>query len=90
VNIYYDENDNRAQDVSEGVSGVSIRILDGATNNLLGQTFTNSQGYAALTVTTVDDVRLSIPYLGYNQQIKPPGEKIMVRLAPLRLPSLIP
>lgn len=90
VNIFYDENNNRAPDASEGVSGISIRILDGANNGMLDQTFTNSQGYAALTVTTVGKVRLSIPYLGYNQSMEPPGQEVSIRLAPLRLPSLIP
>lgn len=90
VNIFYDENNNRAPDASEGVSGISIRLLDGVSNSMLGQTFTNSQGHAALTVTAVGKVRLSIPYLGYNQSIEPPGEEVSIRLAPLRLPSLIP
>jgi hypothetical protein len=90
VNIYYDENNNKAPDSSEGISGVSIRILDGANNSLLGQTFTNHQGYTALTVTVTNEVRLSIPYLGYNQRIRTPGEEVTVRLAALRLPSVIP
>jgi hypothetical protein len=90
VNIIYDENNNRAPDASEGVSGISIRLLDGVSNSMLGQIFTNSQGHAALTVTAVGKVRLSIPYLGYNQSIEPPGREVSIRLAPLRLPSLIP
>jgi hypothetical protein len=90
VNIYYDENNNRAPDASEGVSGISLRALDGASNGVLGQTFTNSQGHAALTVTAVGKVYLSIPYLGYNQTIEAPGQELSIRLAPLRLPSLIP
>jgi hypothetical protein len=90
VTIFYDENNNRAPDASEGVSGISIRVLDGLSNGMLGQTFTNSQGHAALTVTVVGKVRLSIPYLGYNQSIEPPGQEVSIRLAPLRLPSLIP
>lgn len=90
VSIYYDENNNKAPDVSEGVSGVSIRVLDGSTNNILGQAFTGSQGYAALTVTAVDQVRLSVPYLGYNENVRPPGKEVTIRLTPLRLPSLIP
>jgi hypothetical protein len=87
---YLDENNNKAPDPSEGIAGVSIRLLDGANNSLLGQTFSNNQGYAALTVTAASEVRLSIPYLGYNQGIKPPGEEVTVRLAALRLPSVIP
>ncbi|GIK42098.1 MAG: hypothetical protein BroJett011_59310 [Chloroflexota bacterium] len=90
VKIFYDENNNRAPDASEGVSGISIRILDSTNNNLLGQTFTGSQGYAALTVTAVNEVRLSIPYLGYNEKISAPGQEVSIRLNPLRLPSLIP
>lgn len=90
VTIYYDENNNRAPDASEGISGVSIRVLDSTNNGVLGQTFTSSQGYATMTITSIGKVRLSIPYLGYNEAINPPGKEVFIRLTPLRLPSLIP
>jgi len=46
VTIYYDANNNRAPDMSEGVAGVSVRVLDAASNRLLAQTFTDNQGHA--------------------------------------------
>ncbi|HID63191.1 MAG TPA: hypothetical protein EYP49_10690 [Anaerolineae bacterium] len=45
---------------------------------------------AALTVATVGQVWVSVPYLGYNQAVRPPGKSLMIRVVPLRLPSLIP
>jgi hypothetical protein len=88
--VYYDENDNRAPDISEGVAGISVRLLDSLTNRLLGQTFTDSQGHASLSVSATGDVRLSVPYLGYTQPVKPPGKQFEIQLGALRLPSLIP
>jgi hypothetical protein len=90
VMVYYDENNNRAPDISEGVAGISVRVLDSLTNRLLGQTFTDSQGHAGLSVSAAGEVRLSVPYLGYSQPVKPPGKQFEIRLGALRLPSLIP
>jgi hypothetical protein len=90
VTLYYDENNNNAPDASEGVVGVEVRALDSSSNQILAQTFTDGYGHAALTVTATGEVRLSVPYLGYNQSIRPPGKELVMRLTPLRLPSLIP
>jgi len=90
VMVYYDENDNRAPDSSEGVAGVSVRLLDSLTNRPLGQSFTDSQGHTSLAVTAAGEVRLSVPYLGYSQPVQPPGKQFEIRLGALRLPSLIP
>jgi hypothetical protein len=90
VTIYYDENDNRAPDVSEGVAGVSVRVLDATANRLLAQTFTDSQGHAGLSLSTAGKVRLSISYLGYSKEVRPPGSVLEVRLPALHVPSLIP
>jgi len=90
VTIYYDENDNRAPDVSEGVAGVSVRVLDGTSNRLLSQTFTDSQGHAVLSVSTAGAARLSVPYLAYSKAIQPPGAMFEIRLPAVPVPSLIP
>jgi hypothetical protein len=90
ITVYYDENNNRAPDTNEGVAGLSVRVLDSVTNQVLGQTFTDIYGHAILAVSAPAEVRLSVPYLSYNQLIKPPGKELSVRLTPLRLPSLIP
>jgi hypothetical protein len=90
LSVYYDENDNRAPDASEGVAGLSVRLLNAGTNELLGQAFTDGYGHTRLTVTAPGEVRVSVPYLGYNQAARSPGKSLTIRLVPLRLPSLIP
>jgi hypothetical protein len=90
LSVYYDENDNRAPDISEGVSNVSVRVLDYQTNQLLGHVFTDQFGHARLMVAAVGQVRLSVPYLGYSEAVKAPGEAFTIRLAALQLPGLIP
>lgn len=90
VTIYYDENNNQAPDASEGVVGAEVRALDSSTNQILGQTFTDGYGHATLTVAAIGEVRLSVPYLSYNQTVRPPGKELSLRLTPLQLPSLIP
>jgi len=90
LTVYYDENNNSAPDANEGVVGVSVRILNGLDNTLLGQSFTDGGGHANLTVAAPGDVRVSVPYLGYNQVVRSPGKSLTIRLSPMRLPSLIP
>ncbi len=90
LSIYYDQNDNRAPDMAEGVAGVSVRVLDGLSNRELGQTFTDAQGYAMLAVPAGGVVRVSVSYLGYNESVKPPGKELSIRLNALTLPSIIP
>jgi len=90
ISVYYDQNNNRAPDIDEGITGISVRVLDRQTNRLITQIFTNEEGYAAVTVTAPGDIRVSVPYLGFNRTIRPPGDAISIRMPPLRLPSLIP
>lgn len=90
LTIYYDENDNRAPDVNEGVSGISVRALDAVSNQALGHVFSDRYGHATLSLAATGEVRVSVPYLGYNQPVRAPGKTLTIRLAPLRLPSLIP
>jgi hypothetical protein len=90
LTVYYDENNNSAPDANEGVVGVSVRILNGLDNTLLGQSFTDGAGHANLTLAAPGDVRVSVPYLGYNQLVRAPGKSLTIRLSPMRLPSLIP
>jgi hypothetical protein len=90
LTLYYDENDNRAPDPSEGLIGVSVRAVDERTNQRLGQAFTDQNGHVQLMVSASATVRVSVPYLGYNQSVRPPGETVVIRLAPRRLPSIIP
>jgi hypothetical protein len=90
LTVYYDENDNQAPDINEGVTGINLQILDSLTNRLLGQTFTNHEGHATLFVSATQEIRLTVPYLGYSQPVKPPGGAFEIRVPAIHLPSLIP
>lgn len=90
LTVYYDENDNQAPDINEGVTGLNMQILDSLTNRVLGQAFTNTEGHATLFVSATQEIRLTVPYLGYSQAVKPPGGQFEIRIPALHLPSLIP
>lgn len=90
LTVYYDENDNDAPDVNEGITGINLQILDSLTNQILGQAFTNNEGHATVFTSAADEVRLSVPYLGYSQEIRPPGTQLLIRIPPLHIPSIIP
>ncbi|MCB0190359.1 MAG: PPC domain-containing protein [Anaerolineae bacterium] len=90
LTVYYDENDNQAPDINEGVNGINMQILDSLTNRVLGQTFTNHEGHATLFVSATQEIRLTVPYLGYSQPVKPPGGAFEIRIPAIHLPSLIP
>jgi hypothetical protein len=90
LTVYYDENDNQAPDINEGVTGINMQILDSLTNRVLGQAFTNHEGHATLFVSATQEIRLTVPYLGYSQAVKPPGGAFEIRIPALHLPSLIP
>jgi hypothetical protein len=90
ITVYYDENDNKAPDINEGVTGVNMQVLDSLSNRLLGQTFTDEQGHATMFVSASQGVRVTVPYLGYSRQVRPPGNQFEIRISPLHLPSLIP
>ena len=90
LTVYYDENDNQAPDINEGVTGINMQILDSLTNRVLGQTFTNHEGHATLFISATQEIRLTVPYLGYSQQVKPPGGAFEIRIPAIHLPSLIP
>jgi len=60
--IAYDENGNRAVDPAEGVSGISVRVVEVGTNRVISQAFTDSRGFAQLQVVTSAQARLVVPY----------------------------
>jgi hypothetical protein len=90
LTVYYDENDNKAPDRNEGIIGVNMQILDSLTNRVLGQTFTDQAGHATLFISAAQDIRLTVPYLGYSQTVKAPGGAFEIRIPAIHLPSLIP
>ena len=62
VVIAYDENGNRAVDPAEGVAGISVRMVEVGTNQVISQAFTDVQGFAQLQVVTSVQARVVVPY----------------------------
>ena len=63
VLVAYDDNHNERSDFNEGVSGLSIRVVDQATNRILASGVSNQQGIVQLQVTTLRSVNVVIPSL---------------------------
>jgi len=92
--IGYDENANGVMDVSEGVRGISVRLVEVGTNNVLSHTFTDEQGFAQLQASTNSLVLLVVPYFGesWSVQSRPSGsaQTFTLLLSPGNQPGLIP
>jgi hypothetical protein len=69
VVVAYDENGNRAVDPAEGVSGISVRVVEIGSNRVISQAFTDGQGFARLQVITSAQTRVAVPYFGKVWQI---------------------
>ncbi len=62
--VAYDENGNKAVDPSEGVAGVSVRLVRVDSNRVIASAITDIRGYGNLEALTDSALRVSIPYLG--------------------------
>jgi hypothetical protein len=62
--IGYDENANGVLDVSEGVRGMSVRLVEVGTNRIVAQGFSDERGWVALQAATNLAVLLVVPYFG--------------------------
>jgi hypothetical protein len=92
--IAYDENGNRAVDPAEGVSGISVRVVEVGTNRVLTQAFTDAQGFAQLQVVTSAQARVVVPYFSKVWELPHSRRGGSVRftllLTPGNQPGLIP
>lgn len=90
----YDENANGVLDVSEGIRGISVRLVEVGTNNVLAHTFTDERGFAQLQASTNSPVLLVVPYFGESWAVQPHGsgrtETFTLLLSPGNQPGLIP
>lgn len=66
----YDGNANGIIEPNEGVSGVSIRVVDPRTNNPLTQGFTNEQGSIRVvqSVNEEGEIQVLVPYLSLGRE----------------------
>jgi hypothetical protein len=91
--IAYDENGNRAVDPSEGVNGISVRLVKITTNEILASGFTNSEGFLRLQAVSDAPVRLVVPYFGKFWEVSSGSgaePRFTLLLPPGNQPGLIP
>jgi hypothetical protein len=92
--IGYDENANGVIDVSEGVRGISVRLVEAGTNDVLAHSFTDEQGFAQLQASTNSPVLLVVPYFGESWSVQPrtsgAAQTFTLLLSPGNQPGLIP
>jgi hypothetical protein len=87
---YYDANGNNKYDPGEGIVGISARVIDLTTGNLLAQGLTDTTGRVSFTVSAPGAVQLVVPYLNRSEIILPSGKAVTIRVSPSELPSAIP
>lgn len=70
--IGYDSNANGLVDITEGVSGVSIRVVDPRTNSPLTQGLTNNQGSIRVVQSTGEsgEIQVLVPYLSLGREFR--------------------
>jgi len=94
VVIAYDENGNKAVDPAEGVSGISVRVVEVGTNRVITQAFTDASGFAQLQIVTSAQSRVVVPYFGKVWELQNStrgGSKgFTLLLTPGNQPGLIP
>jgi hypothetical protein len=94
VVIAYDENGNKAVDPAEGVSGISVRVVEVGTNRVITQAFTDTSGFAQLQIVTSAQSRVVVPYFGKVWELQNStrgGSKgFTLLLTPGNQPGLIP
>ncbi len=89
--IAYDENGNGTVDPAEGVQGISVRLVNATTNQVIGSAFTDARGYVRLETVTLSPVRLVVPYFGESWDVRAQGESTFTLLLdPANQPGLIP
>ena len=95
VVVAYDLNVNDVADPNEGVRGISVRVVDAQTNNLLASAVSDDSGFVRIQVVSERDVRLVIPLLGETELVRVRREQGVttswnILVAPATLPGLIP
>ncbi len=91
--IAYDENGNRSVDPSEGVQGISVRLVTVGTNEVIASGSTNSEGFVRLEALSNVPLRLVVPYFGkfWNVSAGSRGESsFSLLIPPANVPGLIP
>ncbi|MEO8391403.1 MAG: hypothetical protein ABI700_00285 [Chloroflexota bacterium] len=92
VVIAYDENGNHAVDPAEGVDGISVRVVNTTTNQVIASGFTDENGYVEFQVLMDTPVQIVVPYFGKTWAIQSgtTSPAFTLLLNPGNQPGLIP
>jgi hypothetical protein len=94
VVIAYDENGNRTVDPAEGVTGISVRVVETNTNRVIASGHTDARGYVEFELVTDAPARIVVPYFGETWELQrgnanaAPAYTLL--LTPGNQPGLIP
>ena len=91
VLVGYDRNANDEIEPGEGVEGLSVRVIDAATNRELSHGFTGAGGALRFIIATANPIRVVIPFLGATKDFRPGSPAQWTLLIPsVSIPGLIP
>jgi hypothetical protein len=93
VVIAYDENGNQEVDPAEGVAGISVRVVDTTTNQVIASQFTDPSGYAQFEMILEVPARIVVPYFGQSWDWRSERDgraSFVLLLTPGNQPGLIP
>ncbi|MHB8628876.1 MAG: hypothetical protein ACYDBJ_28425 [Aggregatilineales bacterium] len=99
VVIGYDADGNKVIEPSEGVAGVSVRVVRADTNHVVASGVTDSAGYVHLQVEQTSGLLVIVPYLGKSWTLPAPSASnagasyavsYTLLVPPVNAPALIP
>jgi hypothetical protein len=91
VLVGYDRNDNGQVDPTEGVRGLSVRVIDTVTNTELSSGLTDERGTVRFQLVGNGAVRAVIPFLGATEEFRAGSPVQWTLLIPAaNAPGLIP
>lgn len=91
LQLFSDTNANGIAEPIEGISGVSVRVLDDGTGELLDQALTDRDGNVRFVALSDGAVRVSVPWLTYVQVVNEAAANIRIAfVAQPFLPERLP
>lgn len=91
LQLFSDANANGIAEPIEGIGGVSVRVLDDGTGELLDQALTDRDGNVRFVVLSAGGVRVSVPMLTYVQVVNEAAANIRIAfVAQPFLPTQLP
>lgn len=88
VILYYDANQNFQPELDEGIMDMAVSVYDGVTGQLLSLGYTNEAGMLRFSLVTSSNVlRVSIPFLGFNQTVATGTSEVRLRVVPQSVSS---